>query len=161
MLQQYGANFVSIQSYNSTDTVSGSSRKLFRKLLSHQLADRPGSYHGRHLAQANSNASLAVNMLVTVPADQQLQVLSPGTSEKVSQSLAASGNSLLPCKSSQCICSECICQTIAALVLLFLTVVMTSCSLLLLQITYPLHSSLVQALRKSRPVSSVERAPSK
>jgi len=31
-------------------------------------------------------------MLVTVPADQQLQVLSPGTSDKVSQSLAASGN---------------------------------------------------------------------
>ena len=105
VLQQYGANFVSIQSYNSTDTVSGSNRKLSRKLLSHQLADPPVSHHGRHLAQANSNASLAVNMLVTVPADQQLQVLSPGTSEKVSQSLAASGNPLL-CRRSQCICRE-------------------------------------------------------
>ncbi len=108
VLQQYGANFVSIQSYNSTDSVSGSNRKLSRKLLSqHQLADHPvfSSHHGRHLAQANSNASLAVNMLVTVPADQQLQVLSPGTSEKVSQSLAASGNPLL-CRRSQCICSE-------------------------------------------------------
>ena len=106
VLQQYGANFVSIQSYNSTDSVSGSNRRLSRKLLSqHQLADHPVSHHGRHLAQANSNASLAVNMLVTVPADQQLQVLSPGTSEKVSQSLAASGNPLL-CRRSQCICSE-------------------------------------------------------
>ncbi|DBA72050.1 TPA: hypothetical protein ACH3X2_010784 [Trebouxia sp. C0005] len=91
VLQQYGANFVSIQSYNSTNTVSGSSRKLFRKLLSHKVTEHPDSHHGRHLAQANSNASLAVNMLVTVPADQQLQVLSPGTSDKVSQSLAASG----------------------------------------------------------------------
>ncbi|KAL0037531.1 hypothetical protein WJX77_001281 [Trebouxia sp. C0004] len=91
VLQQYGANFVSIQSYNSTESVSGSSRRLFRKLLSHQLAAPSGSHHGRHLAQANTNASLVVNMLVTVPADQQLQVLSPGTIDKVSQALAASG----------------------------------------------------------------------
>ena len=34
---------------------------------------------------------LQVDMMVTVPAEQQLQVLSPGTTNKTSQSLAASG----------------------------------------------------------------------
>ena len=59
------------------------------------MTNHMGSYRRRHLAQANTNATLSVDMLVTVPAVTQLQVLSPGTSSKVSQSLAASGDNQL------------------------------------------------------------------
>lgn len=92
VLQQYGAAFVSIQSYNTTQASAGA-RKLQRKLLSHP-AHHPhtGRSWGRRLTQASSSGGmLQVDMMVTVPAEQQLQVLSPGTTSKASQSLTASG----------------------------------------------------------------------
>ena len=92
VLQQYGAAFVSIQSYNTTQASAGA-RKLQRKLLSH-AAHHPctGRPWGRRLTQASSSGGmLQVDMMVTVPAEQQLQVLSPGTTSKASQSLTASG----------------------------------------------------------------------
>lgn len=93
VLQQYGANFVSIQSFNTTQPPAGS-RKLQRKLLSHEsvIVSQADSLPARRLAQTGSSGgNLQVDMLVTVPAEQQLQVLSPGTAAKASQSLAAAG----------------------------------------------------------------------
>ena len=92
VLQQYGAAFVSIRSYNTTQA-SGGVRKLQRKLLSHAAHDpHTGRPWARSLAQAGSSGGmLQVDMMVTVPAEQQLQVLSPGTTNKTSQSVTASG----------------------------------------------------------------------
>lgn len=94
VLQQYGAAFVHIQSYNATQSPVGS-RKLQRKLLN-GAGDIPGmgSHQGRGLAQTGASLGggmLQVDMIVTVPAEQQLQVLSLGTTDETSQSLAASG----------------------------------------------------------------------
>lgn len=93
VLQQYGAAFVNIQSYNTTQAPAGAT-KLQRKLLSHAAheAHTGGSGGARRLAQAGSSGGmLQVDMMVTVPAEQQLQVLSPGTTSKASQYLSASG----------------------------------------------------------------------
>lgn len=96
VLQQYGAAFVSIQSYNTTQAPGAT--KLQRKLLSHAAPEaHTGGPGARRLAQAGSSGGmLQVDMMVTVPAEQQLQVLSPGTTSKASQSLAASGIWLCP-----------------------------------------------------------------
>ena len=92
VLQQYGAAFVSIQSYNTTQASAGP-RKLQRKLLSHPAHDPHRDHHrARRLTQASSSGGLLqVDMMVTVAAEQQPQVLSPGTTNKTSQSLTASG----------------------------------------------------------------------
>ena len=92
VLQQYGAAFVSIQSYNVTQASAGP-KKLQRKLLDHSGHEpHTGRPWARRLAQASSSGgTLQVDMMVTVPAEQQLQVLSPGTTNKTSQSLTASG----------------------------------------------------------------------
>ena len=92
VLQQYGAMFVSIQSFNNTG--SAGSRKLSRKLLSHHNSAL--THQGRHMSQAaSSDGPLQVNMLVTSPTNSQLQVLSPGTSNKTLQALTAAGWSVL------------------------------------------------------------------
>lgn len=103
VLQQYGAAFVSIQSYNTTQASAGP-RKLRRKLFSHPAHDpQGGNPQARRLMQASSSGGmLQVDMMVTVPAEQQLQVLSPGTTNKTSQSLTASGIPLFLLLASSC-----------------------------------------------------------
>ena len=89
VLQQYGGLFVSIQSFNTTSTQSFVA-PAGRKLLA-----------GSDSAQASD--SLQVTVLVTAPAEEQVQLLSPVCPAKVAQSLTAAGWSLLLfCCISQC-----------------------------------------------------------
>ena len=84
-MQQYGADFVSIQATNTTTGTVAS-----RRLLMQSQGLEGGRLAGRRLTQADSSR-LQVSMLVTAPAEDQLQMLSPLCASKVAQSLAAAG----------------------------------------------------------------------
>lgn len=86
VLQQYGADFVSLQAVNTTtsNTVAG------RKLLT-QSQEPGGSWPARRRLTQAGSSTLQVSTLVTAPAEDQLQMLSPLCASKIAQSLSASG----------------------------------------------------------------------
>lgn len=84
VLQQYGADFVSIQAVNTSTSTTVAARRL----LTHSVT--PEGAARRHLTQAGSSM-LQISTLVTAPAEDQLQMLSPLCASKIAQSLGASG----------------------------------------------------------------------